>query len=45
MNERQALALAHPINRADEWELLDQLTYLDALPGGLQLCTVLAIDR
>lgn len=45
MREWQAVALAHPLDRADDPERLRQLTHDQVLPGGNVLRTILAIDR
>lgn len=45
MNEYQRFALEHPLNRADDWLTLGQLTREIPLPGGNTAVVVLAIDR
>jgi hypothetical protein len=45
MNERQAFALANPLNDTTDIELIMQLSDLTTLPGGNLLGTVLAVDR
>jgi hypothetical protein len=45
MNERQRYALRHPLNRADDFDLLPQLTTDTVIPGGDLLRMILAIDR
>lgn len=45
MNDAQAFALANPLNRADDFHLLPQLTTDTVVPGGNLLRVILAIDR
>lgn len=45
MNDRQLHALRHPLNRADDFDLLQQLTTDTVVPGGNLLRVILAIDR
>lgn len=45
MNERQALALAHPLNRAMDLATISRLTHDRMVPGGNILRVILAIDR
>lgn len=47
MNERQSFAYNNPLNDTNvgSIELLNKITYVDSLPGGNQVCIVLAIDR
>lgn len=45
MNDAQAFALAHPLNRADDFHLIHQLTTDTVVPGGNLLRVILAIDR
>jgi hypothetical protein len=44
MNERQAFALAHPLNDTDDLNLLLQLYDVRTIHGNT-VCVVLAIDR
>lgn len=45
MNDAQAFALANPLNRADDFGLLAQLTTDTVVAGGNLLRVLLAIDR
>lgn len=44
MNEYQRFALEHPLAGPD-WELLEQLSRRETIPGGNILRVVLAVDR
>lgn len=45
VDEQQAYALAHPLNRANHPEDLPPLTRETVIPGGNLLRVVLAVDR
>jgi hypothetical protein len=50
MNERQAFALANPLNDPNlddpaALALLTKLSWYRAIPGGNTMCVILAIDR
>jgi hypothetical protein len=45
MDEVQAYALAHPLNRANNPEDLPPLTDHRTIPGGNLLTIILAVDR
>lgn len=45
MTDRQAFALAHPLNRADDFDTLRSLTRDRRHGSGLLIRTILAVDR